>query len=112
MRSLLAVALVGLVLTACGGAAAGDAEVPAAPPASPANTAEPVGEPSPTASANPDGAIPRSDAVPSLEELLNSGLSESQAVCFRETIDPDDTGRVTSAELFGQAFAECLGAQG
>ena len=50
--------------------------------------------------------------MPSLEELLNSGLSESQAVCFRETIDPDDTGRVTSAELFGQAFAECLGAQG
>jgi len=48
-----------------------------------------------------------SDAVPSVEELLDSGLTPNQADCFIETIDPDGTGRVASAELFAEALG-CL----
>lgn len=49
-----------------------------------------------------------SDEVPTLQELLDTGLSEQQAECFIETIDPDNTGRVASAELFMEAFSECV----
>ena len=111
MKARLAAAACVLVLVACGGGSDSDTGVPPTL----ATTVEPtsVVDPAPTsAAADPGGTIPRSDAVPSTEELLDSGLSESQARCFRQTIDPDNTGRVASAELFGQAFAECLGAQG
>jgi len=102
-----------LALAGCGGAADdGDVGIPVTATVEPASEIEATVEPAPATSVATNGAIPRSDAVPSIEELLETGLSESQAVCFRETIDPDGTGRVASAELFGQAFGECLGAQG
>lgn len=48
-----------------------------------------------------------SDAVPSVQELLDIGLTQTQAECFIATIDPDETGRVQSAELFVEALSTC-----
>ena len=72
------------------------------PAASPAPT--PTAAPAPRATSN----IVVSDAVPSLEELRDLGLSESAAKCFIATIDPEGTGRVSSADLFLEAWANCL----
>jgi len=49
-----------------------------------------------------------SDLVPSVEELVEIGLTTAQAECFIAEIDPEGTGRVGSAELFTAAFAACL----
>gem|GEM_PF-6667758 len=48
-----------------------------------------------------------SDEVPSMQELRDTGLSEEQAECFITTIDPNGTGRVTSADLFMEALGKC-----
>jgi|GEM_PF-3407765 len=52
----------------------------------------------------PAGPATTSDAVPSTQELLDIGLTEEQAACFINTIDPDNTGRVANAELFAEAL--------
>jgi len=64
-------------------------------------------EPAPTPQPSPTVAVTVSDAVPSLERLEGMGLSPDQAKCFTETIDPEGTGRVQSAELFMEAFSTC-----
>ena len=56
----------------------------------------------------PTTAVTVSDAVPTLQELRDAGLTDEQAECFTTTIDPDNTGRVTDADLFLEAFGGCV----
>lgn len=86
-----------------------EAEPTALPPTPvPTPTAAPsLLPPSPTP-VPPQPTVPVvSDAVPSVQELLDIGLTEEQAECFITTIDPDETGRVQNAELFVEALSTC-----
>lgn len=86
------------------------AAVPTPIPATPVPTPTPVPTllpPSPTP-VPPLPTVPVvSDAVPTKQELLDIGLTDAQAECFIATIDPNETGRVETADLFVEALSTC-----
>ena len=86
-RLVTAAAAVAMFATACGGSATSTAPPPA---------------PRPTSS------VRVSNEVPTVQELMDTGLSEEQAECFIRMMDPNDTGEITDASLFMQAFGECV----
>ena len=56
----------------------------------------------------PTSSVRVSNEVPTVQELMDTGLSQEQAECFIRTMDPNDTGVITDASLFTQAFGECV----
>lgn len=88
-------------------ACSSDPAVEPAEPSRPTTTAAPAVSETP-APADPPNNITVSDAVPTLEELRNMGIADQAAECFINTIDPDGTGTVQSADLFIEAFGACL----
>lgn len=90
---------------------ADSAPVAVAPPSTP--TPVPTPSPIPTLVPSPTPVPPQptvpvvSDEVPSVQELLDIGLTPTQAECFISTIDPDGTGRIQHADLFLEALGSC-----
>lgn len=68
----------------------------------------------PAGSAPPSEPTPPlfSNVVPSVDELLEIGLTRDEAECFIEQLDPDGTGVFTDADRFGVALGVCFGSVG
>jgi hypothetical protein len=105
MSRVGAVVLTAVLVVACSSGSSGSTDSVDPPVEA---TSEPTTEPLVTAPSRPPSNLRVSDAVPTLDELRNMGIGDGSAKCFIAIIDPDDTGRVTSVDLFIEALAACF----